>query len=154
MQTLSLHKRMNVFTKLVPIVWRDQRHESEQVSSGRWEENQERSRIWNRCSTNWACQGTMWTHGIPQEEDWRKQEFNDIYPKFFTVSPTLLYYIEIPFPKSSRWEMFPEKQMGLSGYSDLTQLDYPIHCIVPTANAFRCLQGHRNPCDSGHSPGD
>lgn len=27
MQTLSLHKRMNVFTKSAPVIWRDQKHQ-------------------------------------------------------------------------------------------------------------------------------
>lgn len=74
-----------------------------------------------------------------------RKDSNDIYPKVFTVSPTLIhFYKEIPFPKSSRREMLPEKEMGLPGYSDLTQLDYPIHYVVPTAKAFHGLQGHTN----------
>lgn len=73
-----------------------------------------------------------------------REDYN-IYPKFFTVSPTLIHYREIPFPKSSRWEMFQEKKMGLWGYSDLTQLDYPVHYMVSTAHAFQVTPTHMAP---------
>lgn len=41
-----------------------------------------------------------YTPGRELEEP--RENSDDIYPKFFMVSPTLIRYKEIPFPKSSR----------------------------------------------------
>lgn len=74
----------------------------------------------------------------------RKQEgdSNVTCPKFLMLSPTLTHYKGNPIPKSSGCGMSPEKEMGLLGSSDLTQLDYPINYIVPTATVFHPLRGH------------
>lgn len=128
--------------------------ESAQVSFGKWNENQERYRICNNFQQTGSCQGTMWTHGAPQEEGRVSKKgilMSHVQSSSWSAPPSHLrrksHPRVLPVWAASRERDGPVRLLWFDSTRSPNQLHSPnCHCLPPPARS------HSSYCGSDHTP--